>query len=53
MMKAIIDIDEEIIYRLFGLLNLPPVYNDEDGELEVDGDALSYAIKLMVELCTD
>lgn len=52
-MKAIIDIDQEIMDRLSGSLKLPPFYNDVDGKLEVDGDALSYAIKLMVELCAD
>lgn len=52
-MKAIIDIDEEIMDRLSSSLELPPFYNNEDRESEVDGDALSYAIKLMVELCAD
>lgn len=52
-MKAVIDIDEEIMDRLSGSLGLAPFYDEGDSELEVDGDALSYAIKLMVELCAD
>lgn len=49
-MKATIEISEETMNRLAGALNLPPIY-DED--LGVDEDNLSYAIKLMVELCAD
>lgn len=52
-MKVTIDIDEEIMDRLSGSLGLSPFYDGEDMEVEVDGNALSYAIKLMVELCTD
>ena len=48
-MKAVIDISEETMNRLSGALDLPPIY---DGK-EVDEDRLSYAIKLMVELCAD
>lgn len=52
-MKVVIDIDKEIMDRLSGSLGLAPFYNEVVRELEVDGEALSYAIKLMVELCTD
>lgn len=48
-MKAVIEISEETIDRLTGALELPPAYNED----EVDCDALSYAIELMVELCAD
>lgn len=48
-MKAVIDISEETMNRLSGALDLPPIC---DGK-EVDEDRLSYAIKLMVELCAD
>lgn len=49
-MKATIEINEEIMSRLAGALNLPPIYDEDYG---VDEDRLSYAIKEMVELCTD
>lgn len=52
-MKAVVDIDEEIMDRLSGSLGLSSFYDEDDSELEVDSDALSYAIKLMVELCAD
>lgn len=49
-MKATIEISEETMSRLAGALNLPPIYDEDFG---VDEDSLSYAIKLMVELCAD
>lgn len=49
-MKATIEISEETMHRLAGALNLPLIYDEEFG---VDEDSLSYAIKLMVELCVD
>lgn len=52
-MKAVIDISEETMDKLAGALELAPFYDEEDGEPEVDGDVLSYAIKLMVKLCAD
>lgn len=52
-MKAVINISKGTMDKLSGALDLPPFYNEEDGESEVDCDALSYAIKLMVELCAD
>lgn len=49
-MKATIEISEETMSRLAGALNLPPIYDEDYG---VDEDALSYAVKLMVEICAD
>lgn len=48
-MQAVININEETMDKLSGSLSLPPLY-DEDG---IYGDELSYAIKLMVDLCAD
>lgn len=52
-MKVVIDISKDIMDKLSGSLNLSPFYDNDNRESEVDGDALSYAIKLMVELCAD
>lgn len=49
-MKANIEIDEETMDRLAGALYLSPLYDTDYG---VDEEKLSYAIKLMVELCAD
>lgn len=49
-MKATIEISEETMSRLAGALNLPPIYDEDYG---VDEDFLSYAVKLMVEICAD
>lgn len=49
-MKATVEISEETMSRLAGSLNLPPIYDEDCG---IDEDNLSYAIKLMVELCAD
>lgn len=49
-LKATIEINEDTLNMLSGALNLPPLYDEDYG---VDEDQLSYAIKLMVELCAD
>lgn len=49
-MKANIEISEETMDKLAGALDLSPLY-DED--YVVDEDSLSYAIRLMVNLCAD
>ncbi|MCM1327293.1 MAG: hypothetical protein NC094_11975 [Bacteroidales bacterium] len=49
-MKAVIEISEETMNKLSGALSLPPLYDDE---ISIDEDNLSYAIKTMVEICTD
>lgn len=49
-MKANIEISEEIMNRLSGALDLSPLYDEDYG---VDEENLSYAIKLMVDLCAD
>lgn len=49
-MKANIEINEETMDRLAGALELPPLYDVGYG---VDEENLSYAIKLMVDLCAD
>lgn len=49
-MKANIEINEETMDRLAGALELPPLYDVDYG---VDEENLSYAIKLMVDLCAD
>lgn len=48
-MKTAIEISKQTMDKLSGSLGLPPVY-DED---EIDSDELSYAIKIMVDLCAD
>ena len=49
-MKANIEISEETMGRLAGALDLSPLYDEDYG---VDEEKLSYAIKLMVDLCAD
>lgn len=49
-MKANIEISEETMDRLSGALDLSPLY---DGDYGVDEENLSYAIRLMVDLCAD
>lgn len=49
-MKANIEISEETMNRLSGALDLSPLYDEDYG---VDEENLSYAIKLMVDLCAD
>ena len=49
-MKAVIEISEETMDRLAGALDLPPLYSTE---FDIDEHSLSYAIKLMVDLCAD
>lgn len=49
-MEVNIEISEETMDRLAGALDLSPLY---DTEHRVDKENLSYAIKLMVELCAD
>ena len=49
-MKANIEIGEETMDRLAGALDLSPLYNEDYG---IDEENLSYAIKLMVDLCAD
>lgn len=49
-MKATIEISEETMGKLADALNLSPLYDEDYG---VDEDALSYAINVMVESCTD
>lgn len=49
-MKAVIEINEDTLNMLSAALDLPPLYDEEYG---ADGDTLSYAIKLIVELCVD
>lgn len=48
-MKTVIEISKQTMDRLSGSLALSPIY-DED---EIDPDKLSYAIKLIVDLCAD
>lgn len=49
-MKAIIEISEETMDKLSGSLDLPKLYDEDEG---IDTDDLSYAIELMVDLCAD
>lgn len=49
-MKANIEISEETMDRLAGALDLSPLYDEDYG---VDEENLSYAIRLMVDLCAD
>lgn len=49
-MKANIEISEETMDRLAGALDLSPLYDEDYG---IDEENLSYAIKLMVDLCAD
>lgn len=49
-LKVNIEINENTLSMLSGALNIPPLYDERYG---VDEDQLSYAIKLMVELCVD
>lgn len=49
-MKANIEISERTMDRLAGALDLSPLYDEDYG---VDEENLSYAIKLMVDLCAD
>lgn len=48
-MKVNIEISEETMDSLAGALDLFPLYDEDYG---VDEENLSYAIKLMVELCS-
>lgn len=50
LVKATIEINKDTLNMLSGALNLPPLH---DGDYGIDEDQLSYAIKLMVELCAD
>lgn len=47
-MKATIAFNEKTINRLSEALDLPPIYDEKCG---IDEFGLSYAIKMMVELC--
>lgn len=49
-MKANIEISEETMDVLAGALDLSPLYDEDYG---VDEENLSYAIKLMVNLCAE
>lgn len=49
-MKANIEINEETMDRLAGALDLSQLYDEDYG---VDEENLSYAIRLMVDLCAD
>lgn len=49
-MKANIEISEGTMDKLAGELDLSPLYDKDYG---VDEENLSYAIKLMVDLCAD
>lgn len=52
-MQAMIEISEETLNRLSGSLSLPPLYETDCIHTYVNEDLLSYAIKLMVDLCVD
>lgn len=53
-MKATIEISEENIERLQGATGIQILTADEETEkVLINEDDLSYAIKLMIELCTD
>lgn len=49
-MKATIDIGKETVRMLESSLDMTILYNDKD-EQYLDDDELSYAIKLMCEIC--
>lgn len=49
-MKANIEINEETMDRLAGALDLSQLYDKDYG---VNEENLSYAIRLMVDLCAD
>lgn len=48
-MKTAIEISKQTMDKLSASLGLPPIYDEE----EIDSDELSYAIKIMVDLCAD
>lgn len=53
-MKATVEISEENIARLQGAVGIQILTCDEETKkVLIDEDDLSYAIKLMIELCTD
>lgn len=49
-LKAAIEVNRNTLNKLSGALDLPPLYDEDFG---IDEDGLSYAIKLMVELCAE
>lgn len=47
-MRAVIEVSEETLDKLAGMLELAPLYDKDYG---VDEAMLEYAIKTMVEIC--